>query len=506
MGKYILGVDNGGTYIKAVLFDVKGNQIALEKQQNHVIHMAGGRAEFDEEALWKTNCDCMRKVIKKAGIKKEDICCIGFSGQGKGLYMVDDEGNPFRNAITSSDLRADSYCKKWEQDGAARKVFHKILQRPVAGQTVSILRWMKEHEPENYKKIRWVFSMKDYLLFRLTGIPAAGKGSQSGTCLVNLLTQDYDPQLLEEFEISEIENKLPPLVWDTQICGYVTREAALECGCQEGTPVAAGMFDVDAAAVAMGVTDEKSVFMIVGTCGINGYISKEPVTNGTVMFNSLYSLKGTYLIEDSSAASAGILEWVNRAFFADKQGRELYDEINEMVEDTEPEHSKLIFLPSLYGFKHGGDEGSFQSRGAWIGLCPEHTRKEMLRAVYEGIVFVHKVHLEHLLENRDRPSLIKIAGGVTNSKVWVQMFSDILQMPMEVIENSEMGAKGVAIASAAAIGIYSDMDEAISEMTSAGQIVYPRKKYEDIYTEKYNRFKMVMEAMERIWPLFGEAE
>ncbi|MCC8027506.1 MAG: carbohydrate kinase [Clostridium sp.] len=503
MLKYLLSIDDGGTYIKAVLFDTKGNQIAMAKRRSEVISKPNGQVELDEEVLWDINCYCIRKVIEKAQIDPGDICCIGFSGQGKGLYMVDSEGKPFRNAITSSDSRADSYCRMWEEDKTAVRVFAKLLQHPVAGQTVPILRWMKENEPENYKKIRWIFSMKDYLFFRLTGKPIAGKGSQSGTLLVNLLTQDYDEELLQEFGIEEAAEKLPPLVWDTEICGYVSEAAAQQCGCRAGTPVSAGMFDVDASAVAMGIVDGENVFMITGTCGVNGYITDHAVTNGTVMFNSLYSLPGTYLVEEGSATSVGTLEWVKSVLFSESVDETVYAEINRMVKESRPEDSELIFLPLLYGFRHGGGQGTFKSRACWIGLCPEHSRSDMLRAVYEGVVFVHKIHLEHLLLNRPAPSVIRLAGGAGNSAVWVQMFADILQIPVEVVENSEMGAKGAAIASAAALGLYKNINEAIEHMTRRGKRVEPDRNAAPVYEEKFSRFKKVLNGMGEIWPLFS---
>ena len=506
MQKYILGVDNGGTNIKAVLFDCCGNQIAIEKRYNNAQKLPGGRVEFDEELLWKTNTECIKSVISKSGIRPENICCIGFSGQGKGLYMVDKLGRPHRNAITSSDLRADSYCLKWEADGTARKVFHTLLQHPIAGQTVPLLCWLKDNEPDNYRNIGWIFSMKDYLVFRMTGKVIAGKGCQSGTCLVNLLTKEYDDSLLEAFGIPEVKEKLPPLVWDTQIVGFVTEEAATACGCIPGTPVSAGMFDVDASAIAMGVIDEESLFMITGTCGVNGYISHSPVTDGKVMFNSLYSLPDTYLIEDSSSASAGILEWASKILIKQDTSQDLYNEINEMVESVEPYNSNLIFLPTFNGFKHGGGVGTGNSRGAWIGLCPEHSIKEMFRAVYEGVVFIHKIHYEHLLSSRNVPSKIKIAGGATNSSVWVQMFADVLQIPVEIVEDNEMSAKGVAIASAVAAGLYADMKDAVRNMVQPGKIVNPRKEYMRVYADKYRAFKQVQEAMEGVWPLLYHSE
>lgn len=500
MRKYLLSLDNGGTYIKAALLDTAGYQIGIAKRHNGIINLGNGMIEFDQEQLWETNCRCIRDVLQQTGISPTEIACVGFAGQGKGLYMIDRNGQSFRNAIASSDSRAESYCHMWRMDGTAERMFPKLFQYPVPGQTVPILRWLKQNEPENYARIGYVFSMKDFLLYCLTGKIFAGKGSQSGTLLVNLLTQDYDYELLENFGIPEMQNCLPELKWDTELCGTVSVEAAAFCGLCAGTPVSAGMFDVDASALAMGVANPNDVFTIFGTCGINGYISNKPVTNRTISFNSLYSLKNTYLIEEGSNASSGVLEWVLKVLLNDSGDSEMYYSVNAMVDVDPNEDDHLVFFPSLTGFLHGGGKGSVYSRGAWVGVSPEHGRNQMLRAVYEGVVFTHMVQLEHLLQNCDRPKKIRVAGGATNSSVWMQMYADALQIPVEIEENCEMGTKGVAIASAVAVGIYHDIQEAVATMSRPGTLIQPRAEYAHIYKKKFERFKKVMNAMDEVWP------
>ena len=500
MRKYLLSIDNGGTYIKAALFDLKGNQLGISKHHNAAINGGEGHTEYDQRILWSTNCRCIREVVENTGILPGEIACVGFAGQGKGLYMVDANGEDFRNAITSADVRAASYCDQWRADGTSQSLFPKLYQMAQAGQTVPILRWMKDHEPENYRRIRWVFSMKDLLFYRLTGTAIAGKGSQSGTCLVNLNTGEYDPELLDAYGIPEVASKLPPLKWDTEMCGTVSEIAAQQCGLAAGTPVSAGMFDVDASAIAMGVINSDAVFMISGTHSINGYIAPAPVTNGTVMLNSLYSLPGQYLVEEGSVTSAGVLEWVIDKLFAEATDRaEVYDRINRMVGATRPESSKLVFLPFLHGSRD-----SVISRGAWIGLCPEHNREEMLRAVYEGVVFAHKMHAEHLFANRKKPEKIRIAGGATQSEVWMQIFADAFQIAFEIVDDAEMGAKGVAIASAVAAGLYPDIDQAVHAMTRTGRTVSPNPEHAQAYERKFAAFKAVVGALDDVWKILAE--
>jgi len=91
---------------------------------------------------------------------------------------------------------------------------------------------------------------------------------------------------------------------------------AAATGLLEGTPVAGGMFDIDACAIAMGLVDEQDIAVIAGTWSINEYISKKPVVNKSIMMNSLYAMEEFYLIEESSPTSAGNHAWFIDMFMA----------------------------------------------------------------------------------------------------------------------------------------------------------------------------------------------
>ena len=116
MKKYLLGVDNGGTYIKAALYDFKGKQIGITKEYNEKIIPGIGMSEYNQDTLWQINCNCIKNVIEGTGIDPNEIACLGISGQGCGFYAIDSKGQNICNAISSSDQRAVKYVEKWEKD------------------------------------------------------------------------------------------------------------------------------------------------------------------------------------------------------------------------------------------------------------------------------------------------------------------------------------------------------------------------------------------------------
>ena len=175
----------------------------------------------------------------------------------------------------------------------------------------------------------------------------------------------------------------------------------------------------------------------------------------------------------------------------------MYDITNKWVEEIEPQDSDIIFLP----FLNGSNEDAL-AKGTFVGLTAFHNKHHMIRAVYEGIVFSHYTHVRKLLKNRETPSSVRLSGGAANSDVWVQSFADVLQIPIDVIEDKELGAQGAAMAAGIAAGIYPDYPTAISRTVTITRTVQPRKEYAQIYQEKSQRYRAVIDGLASAWKYF----
>lgn len=501
--RYLMGIDNGGTFSKAALFDENGVQVSVASVPTVTLTPKPGYTERDMEELWQVNAKAARQAIEKSGIDPKEIAGVSYSGHGKGLYLVGKEGKPAYNGIISTDARAWAYVKQWKEDGTAKKVYEKTCQDILACQPVSLLAWLRDHEPEVLEQTQYVFAVKDYVRYRMSGEAYAEYTDFSGGNLVNLHTGAYDRELLSYMGLDMVYEKLPPLRHAADICGYVTKEASELTLIPEGTPVAAGMFDVNACGIASGLSDEEKMCMIAGTWSINEFIAKEPVLNGTVALNSMFCIPGYYLIEESSPTSAGNMEWFIRNLMgyekkeAKEHGGSVYDVTNAWVESIEPRDNNIIFLP----FLNGSNEDAL-AKGTFVGLTAYHNKKHMLRAVYEGIVFSHLTHVKKLLRNREVPKSIRLSGGAANSDVWVQIFADALQIPIDVIEDKELGAQGAAIAAGIAAGVYADYEEGIRRTVTITKTVQPRPEYGPIYERKYQTYRRVIEGLSGVWECF----
>ena len=497
MAEYVLGVDNGGTSSKAVVFDLCGREIAQAKENTRLLTPRPGFTERDMEELWQVNARVIREAVRRAGVSPEEILGLSMSGHGKGLYLLGRDGKPARPGIVSTDSRAYQYVDRWNADGTAEKLFARTCQNMLACQPAALLRWLADNEPQTVANIQYIFDVKDYIRYRLTGEACCEITDMSGSGLVNLHTRSYDREILSLLGLSWAWEKLPPLADSFACCGRVTEEAAALCGLAPGTPVAAGLFDIDACAIAMNVTDGSTIASIAGTWAINEYIAAAPVLDRSVKMNSLYCLPGYYLVEESAPTSASNLEWFVGNFLqetAREKGKPLYDTANEALESP-PKETGIVFLPYLYG---GCDDA--KATAAFLGLTGDNTREEMLRAVYECVCFVHKMQVDRLLKSRGTPPrAIRLAGGVVNSPAWVQLFADVFAMDVETVEVSELGALGAAIAAAVAAGRYASPQQAAAAMSRPGKTYQPNAGCAGIYRRKYEAFLTADAALAPLW-------
>lgn len=494
--KYFMGIDSGGTVTKAGIYDANGNEIAAAANTFDIILPGEGRNERDIEQFKNANLDAIKQSIELAGVDPRDIAGVAIAGQGNGMYMFGESGEPVYNGILSGDMRARSYIKKWNEDGTLDRILPKTKQILWAGQTTALIAWFADHNKEVLDRTKTIVTCKDYIRYLLTGKFCMELTEASGLSAMDLDTKKMDPEIFDALGIRDYMDKFPSEIYkSTDICGYVTREAGARTGLPEGTPVMGGMFDISACAVASGVVDESVLCVIIGTWGINEYISRKPVMSRDMFMTTHYCIDGYYLMDEGSATSASNLDWFVSRFMTDGKPRsEVYDEVNRLVESVPYDDSSLLFFPFLYGTNVNID-----AKAGFLGLAARHTRAHMLRAIYEGIVFCHMYHIEKLYKFRSAPEVVRISGGGTKSPLWVQMFADCLGLPVEVSAAKELGVMGAAMCAGVGAGEYADMNEAARVFVRIARRFEPAAERRPYYLKKYNAYKKFLEALDGVW-------
>lgn len=497
MARYLVGVDNGGTMSKAAVFTEDGRELAAASRKVEILEPFPGWSERDMDAMWRGTAEAIREAVAKAGVDAADIACVACAGHGNGLYLIDADGRPVRNGINSMDGRAASIIAHWKADGVDARALPKTAQCIWPAQPNALLAWLRDHEPQNLARASSVLMAKDYTRFRLTGEVAMELTDMSGTSLMNVVTGQYDDEVLALFGIAEMKRLLPPLVKSAELCGKVTSAAAALTGLKAGTPVAGGMFDIDACGLASGCVDERQFVMVSGTWGNNQYIARQPLIDAGLFMTSCYSMPGWYLMLEGSPTGAGNLEWFVSEFLTDKKELlqrdgegSVYTWADAAVGPMTPHEDDPLFLPFLYGSNVG-----YPAKACFLGLTSRHTRNDAMRAVYEGCVFSHNDHLQRLYKFRPQPEVIRLTGGAARSAVWVQMFADIFQVPVEIPDGTELGALGAAVAAAVACGLYPSYETAVVAMTRVARRYEPDSARRSVYAIRYAKYLKAVESL-----------
>jgi len=501
MAEYLLGIDNGLTLSKAALFDLAGREVKVASRRIEVQYPKPGYTERDMAVVWQTTAEAIREVIEASGIKPSEILAVGNSGHGNGLYMLDREDRVFRPSIASMDGRAGDIVEEWNRPGGVHDhAFPYTMQACWTAQPSVLLAWLKRHEPESYRRIGKVLLCTDFLKFCLTGEHTTDFSIISGSSLFDSVRQAYSPDLLEIYGIPEMFPALPRPVWGHEIAGRVTPGAASLTGLAVGTPVAGGLFDIDAAALGSGVINDGVLSIVAGTWSINQVITAEPIIDKRVFLCSLFAVPGMWLTLEASATSATNLEWFVTNFCAEEKaeakarGISVYEVCNEKVASLPPGSVDIIFHPYLFG-----SDVQATARAGFYGLGAWHTKTHVLRALYEGVVYGHMHHIAKLRAAGAQMGLARITGGGSHSHVWTQMFADALQLPIEVSDGTEVAARGVAMAAGIGVGVYRDHADAVAQTVRIERRHEPNPATAAAYQARYAEYVNLLEAMKEPW-------
>ena len=489
-----MGIDMGGTMVKAALFDTEGRELATKGKRLTILYPGKDMNERGMDEAEKMTYEAIREVLNEAGVNPADIKGIGVTGMANGIYMFDENNQPVRNAVLSGDLRAKNYIKKWYADGTFSKLLPKIRQSIWAGNVPALIAWFKDNEKASLDKTRTIVTAKDYVRFLLTGVFCLEITEASAIASMDQTKHALTEEVFSLYGISEYLDRLPKKIARcSEIVGYVTKECAAKTGLKEGTPVAGGITDIAASIVSVGVIDETKWAIIVGTWGINAFVNREPIASPDLFMMSHYCIDNFWEYMEGSSTSATNLEWFIDRFLDREKEAHIYEKCSQLVEQA-PWRDSIIFLPFLYGTNVNID-----AKSAFIGLKGNHTKASMVRAVYEGVVFCHWYHLERLSKFSPMPKVIRMAGGAARSKTWMQMFADILGVRVEVPEAEELGALGAAMLAGVGVGLYKDVPESVKACTKISASYEPDAEKHAFYEKKYAIYKGIIEAMDPLW-------
>ena len=499
----LLGIDSGLTVTKAVIFDIDGTQIAVARRRVTQFMPKARHVERDMDELWTATADAIAEAIMLSNRPASDIQAIAATAHGDGIYLLDKtKKKPLGRAILSLDSRAGSIVEQWLKSPVADEALALTGQLPHVSAPSALLAWIKANEPARFAEVGHILSCKDWLRFCLTGVAGTDR-TEASTSFTDVSTQDYSLDALKLFGVPELAGALPRISRSDEVVGHITEAVARRTGLAEGTPVVAGLHDVTASALGAGGYADGVVAVIAGTYSINETLSSEPrVDRRWFCRNAIAS--GQWNNMSISPASSANYEWfldklcAGEIANAEASGQSIHALLAPEIQAAFNRPSSALFHPYLFGSPYGADASA-----GFFGLGGWHDRGDMLRAVLEGIAFNHKIHVDAL---NDGFSFIqaRLAGGVSRNPIVVQMFADVLAMPVTVTETDEAAAWGAALCAGAGIGFYADPQSDPRDVDKIAKTYYPDTARSAEYRIRYEVFKDIAEAMRPLWPRIGD--
>ena len=474
--EYLMGIDLGTSGTKTVLFDREGREIASATRDYPLIQKQNGWAEQEPDDWWGAARDTISQVLADSGVNPADVKGLGLSGQMLSLVLLDEENKVLRPAILWCDGRTGAECEEITARVGRERMVEITANPALVSFTAGKLLWVRRHEPEVFARARRAMLAKDYVRFRLTGEFACEMSDASGTNLMDVPHRCWSREVLEALSLDPA--LFPPIVESADMAGRITPEAAALTGLQAGTPVAAGAADNCAAAVGTGVVAEGSAFITIGTSSvIFAQTSQVEVDPPGRLQTYCAAVPNAWALTSCALSSGLSLRWLRdqvcteEAREAEKRGADCYALMDEQAAQSPIGANRLIFLPYLMGER--SPILDTDARGAFIGLSAMHERRDLIRAVLEGVVYSLRQNMDLLRSLGVTPAKVRLCGGGARSPLWRQMLADVLNLPVSTLQNAESPALGAAILAGVACGMYVDVPSACAALIREDATVLP---------------------------------
>src|SRR4029077_11351240 len=335
---------------------------------------------------WSRACTiAVSGALARAGLRGDDLACVGFSGQMHGAVMLDGNDQVVRPALIWCDVRTEDQCQELAGRIGAERLIKLTCNSALPNFTLTKFLWVRQEEPENWKRVRAVMLPKDYVRFRLTGERATDMADASGTLLLDVAHRRWSREILQAAEIDE--KALPTLYESPDVCGKVSNQGAAETGLRVGTPVVAGAGDQAAGATGMGIVAAGTVSATIGTSGVVFAATDRPALDPRGRVHTFcHAIPGRWHVMGVTQAAGLSLRWFRDTFAASAGGAgNSYDQITAEAAKVPAGSGGLLWTPYLMGERTPHLDPN--ARGALVGLTASHTRAHIIRAILEGVAF-----------------------------------------------------------------------------------------------------------------------
>lgn len=487
----VLAYDIGGSAFKGGLVSIEGEMHAVDAvKQKPPVTDQRGYSEKDPREWWKDFRRLTTCLLERPEAKVGRIIGLAISGVTRTQVFLDKDGNSVRPALTWADGRAnrqvDRVLAAQADVGRRGKTYGPVN----AYHPLPRLLWLKENERDRYDRIRLVLEPKDYLNFRLTGLPAGDWISLSRFLTVAGEMPCRDLLL----RLGVTPDIIPPITDPQKHLGNVREGLEFPFNRLCGIPVFVGGMDAWCGSLGIGAIQAGCAYNVSGTSEVFGIVTRKAEESPGLV--TLPWTRGLYQIGGPSQAGADCLTWLLKIFGNKKTlltPEAALGESSKSRRQPEP----ILFLPYLRGERTPLWEPD--ARGLFLGMNRRHGRPDFIWSVLEGIAFANRQVLELAKTHASiTASEVRITGGASRSDLWCQTKADVLSLPVIRTDSNEAGLLGAAMIALMGLEICSDLEEGQRRLVHVDRIFEPRKNRVDVYDRLYSRW---VESQDALLPL-----
>jgi len=476
------------------VIDQQGTVIASASAEHaHFASPRPGWAEQDPRDWWRACGEAVKKALSASSLRAEDVACVGFSGQMHGAVLLDAADEVVRSAIIWCDQRSEAQGKELERMFGRDVLIRLTCNPPLTNFTLTKLLWVRETEPENWKRVAHVMLPKDYVRFCLTGDRAIDMADASGTLMLDVANRRWSSEVLGKTDIDV--RMLPALYESPEVCGKVSAAGAEATGLRAGTPVVAGAGDQAAGAVGMGIARAGAVSATIGTSGVVFAATDRPALDPAGRLHTFcHAIPGRWHVMGVTQAAGLSLRWFRDQFgVAKKDGRDPYDILAEEASSAPAGSEGAFWVPYLMGERTPHLDPN--ARAALIGLTASHTRAHVIRAVMEGVAYSLKDSFTIFDEMKIPVTSIRLGGGGARSPLWRQIQADVYGHEVEILAAEEGAAYGAAILAGTGAGAWASVDEACDKVVRLAARVAANDKDSAQMQRAYRTYRKIYPAL-----------
>ena len=496
--KQLLGVDFGTGGCKATVIDSNGRVLATAFQEYPSEHLHPGWSEQNPDHWIEAFNYTVKACLANDNVDKDSIAAVAMSASTHNAVLLDRDDKVIRPCIMWNDQRSAPQAA-WLKENYGKLIFETAMQMPTATWTMPQMMWIKENDPDSFKKVHRILFTKDYVRHYVTGDYYTDHVDAAGSLFYNPRKAEWSPEMCELIGLPM--EVLPKVLRSKDIAGYVRKEVAEITGLKEGIPVIAGCSDTAAEDFGAGAVRDGQVIVKMATAGNCNLITSKGVPHEKA-YTYPHAVEGMWYMATGTNASASSYRWLRDALYMtektalEAKGEDVYLLMDKEAEQVPVGSRGLIFHPYILGERC--PYFNAKARADFFGVSVVHDRKYFARAVLEGVAFSLYDCYQVVCEFAENMSEIRLIGGGAKSPLWCQILCDVFGLPVKRPEHDD-SSFGCALLAGVGIGVFFSELEAVDKANSIKKIYNPNEENHKKYVDQFKIYQEIVKASTPIW-------